>query len=72
MINLDDHDRMKFIAHCRGQADSYQKIIEQMEKANMPEEVIKRNRAKASAFMIVSMELDVESVTVSADNVGEI
>ena len=60
MINLSDDEYRKFSLWCRQEAESYEAITNQMEKAGgvAMETVAKANRAKMHAYRIVAQQLD--------------
>ena len=68
---LDPSDRRKFAEYCLQEVKTLDSAVKQMEKIGVPEAMIKRNRSKIAAYMIVFGELDTgEDMSISAEDVG--
>jgi len=58
-VILDDHEREKFIAYCRRNAESSKAMLKQFELLPMGQisELVERQRLKAVAYEIVANDL---------------
>ena len=57
MVNLTPQERDRFAAWLEWEAKTDNGLVEQMAKLNLPEPMIKRKRAMATAKMMVAIDL---------------